>query len=92
MAETNYEEKMSTEITYMLILFLITAVLLCCFTSYTVRLSIEQQLKRGDLRLFDNQYSCQMTGKYVSEERLVPMEITIDKLPKDIQQKLKEMK
>lgn len=82
----------SKDVTIMITAFFITVIFVCIFINYHTRLTIEKDLKDGELRLFDNQYSCQMTGKYVSEERLVPMEITIDKLPKDIQQKLKEMK
>ena len=76
----------------MVIAFLITAICLCGLTSYTTKLSIEQELKRGELRLFDNQYSCQMTGTYVSDERFIPKEVTLDILPDDIKKQLKGIK
>jgi len=91
MTENEYEKQCTKETSIMIIAFLISTICLCILTSYTTRLSMEQDLKRGELRLFDNQYSCQMTGKYIYDERFIPTEITIDKLPKDIQQKLKEM-
>lgn len=81
----------SKDSTIMLIAFFLTIIFVCVFTNYHTKLTIEKELKRGELRLFDIQYSCQMTGKYVSDERFIPNEVTLDKLPKDIQQKLKEM-
>ena len=82
----------SKDVTIMITAFFITVIFVCIFTNYNTRLTIEKDLKDGELRLFDNQYSCQMTGKYVSDERFIPNEITLDNLPKDVQNKLKEIK
>lgn len=79
----------SKDVTIMITAFFITVICMCIFTNYHTRLSIEKDLKDGELRLFDNQYSCQMTGKYVSDERFVPSTVTVDDLPKEIQEKLK---
>ena len=75
--------------TIMTVAYLITAFLLALFVNYNTKLGIEQDLKRGKLRLFDNQYSCQMTGRYVSDERFIPSTVTMEDLPKEIQDKLK---
>ena len=75
--------------TIMVIAFLLTTFVMCIFVNYNTKLGIEKDLKRGELRLFDNQYSCQMTGKYVSEERFIPSTVTVEDLPKEIQDKLK---
>lgn len=77
------------EITIMTVAYLITAFLLALFVNYNTKLGIEQDLKQGELRLFDNQYSCQMTGRYVSDERFIPSTVTVEDLPKEIQKKLK---
>lgn len=82
----------SKDVTIMITAFFIAIFLMCCFTNYNTKLSIEKDLKRGELRLFDKQYSCQMTGKYVSDERFIPSTVTVDDLPKDVQNKLKEIK
>lgn len=78
--------------TIMTVAYLITAFLLALFVNYNTKLGIEQDLKHGKLRLFDNQYSCQMTGRYVSDERFIPNEVTLDILPDDIKKQLKETK
>ena len=80
------------DITIMTVAYLLTAFLLALFVNYNTKLGIEQDLKQGKLRLFDNQYSCQMTGRYVSDERFIPKEVTIDILPDDIKKQLKETK
>ena len=77
------------EITIMTVAYLITAFLLALFVNYNTKLGIEKDLSRGELRLFDNQYSCQMTGRYVSDERFIPSTVTVEDLPKEIQKKLK---
>lgn len=77
------------EITIMTVAYLITAFLLALFVNYNTKLGIEQDLKQGKLRLFDNQYSCQMTGRYVSDERFIPSTVTVEDLPKEIQEKIK---
>ena len=82
----------SKDVTIMITAFFITVIFVCIFTNYNTRLTIEKDLKDGELRLFDNQYSCQMTGKYVSDERFIPSTVTVDDLPKDVQNKLKEIK
>lgn len=82
----------SKDVTIMLTAFFITIIFVCIFTNYHTKLTIEKDLKDGELRLFDNQYSCQMTGKYVSDERFVPKEVTLDILPDDIKKQLKETK
>lgn len=82
----------SKDVTIMLTAFFITVIFVCIFTNYHTKLTIEKDLKDGELRLFDNQYSCQMTGKYVSDERFVPKEVTLDILPDDIKKQLKETK
>ena len=79
----------SKDVTIMITAFFITVILMCIFTNYQTRLTIEKDLKDGELRLFDNQYSCQMTGKYVSEERFIPSTVFMEDLPKEIQDKLK---
>lgn len=79
----------SKDVTIMLTAFFMTIIFMCIFTNYHTKLGIEKDLKDGELRLFDNQYSCQMTGKYVSDERFIPNEITVNDLPKEIQEKLK---
>ena len=76
--------------TIMVIAFLITTICLCGLTSYTTKLSIEQELKRGELRLFDNRYICDYVGRYISDERFIPKEVTLDILPEDIRKQLKE--
>lgn len=75
--------------TIMTVAYLITAFLLALFVNYNTKLGIEQDLKHGELRLFDNQYSCQMTGRYVSDERFIPSTVTVEDLPKEIQEKIK---
>ena len=80
------------DVTIMLSAFFVAIFLMCCFTNYNTKLAIEKDLKRGELRLFDKQYSCQMTGRYVSDERFIPKEITTDILPDDIKKQLKETK
>ena len=77
------------EITIMTVAYLITAFLLALFVNYNTKLGIEKDLRRGELRLFDNQYSCQMTGRYVSDERFIPSTVTVEDLPKEIQEKIK---
>ena len=80
------------DITIMTVAYLITAFLLALFVNYNTKLGIEQNLKQGELRLFDNQYSCQITGRYVSDERFIPKEVTLDILPDDIKKQLKGIK
>lgn len=77
------------DITIMTVAYLITAFLLALFVNYNTKLGIEKDLRRGELRLFDNQYSCQMTGRYVSDERFIPSTVTVEDLPKEIQEKIK---
>lgn len=77
------------DITIMTVAYLITAFLLALFVNYNTKLGIEKDLSRGELRLFDNQYSCQMTGRYVSDERFIPSTVTVEDLPKEIQEKIK---
>ena len=77
------------DITIMTVAYLLTAFLLALFVNYNTKLGIEKDLRRGELRLFDNQYSCQMTGRYVSDERFIPSTVTVEDLPKEIQEKIK---
>ena len=75
--------------TIMTVAYLITTFILALFVNYNTKLGIEEDLKQGELRLFDNQYSCQMTGRYVSDERFIPSTVTVEDLPKEIQEKIK---
>lgn len=75
--------------TIMTVAYLITTFILALFVNYNTKLGIEEDLKQGELRLFDNQYSCQMTGRYVSDERFIPSTVTVEDLPKGIQEKIK---
>ena len=77
------------DITIMTVAYLLTAFLLALFVNYNTKLGIEKDLKQGELRLFDNQYSCQMTGRYISDERFIPSTVTVEDLPKEIQEKIK---
>ena len=64
------------DITIMTVAYLITAFLLALFVNYNTKLGIEQDLNRGELRLFDKKYSCELIGRYVSDERFVPNEVS----------------
>ena len=75
--------------TIMTVAYLITTFILALFVNYNTKLGIEEDLKQGELRLFDNQYSCQMTGRYVSDERFIQSTVTVEDLPKEIQEKIK---
>lgn len=75
--------------TIMTVAYLITTFIIALFVNYNTKLGIEEDLKQGELRLFDNQYSCQMTGRYVSDERFIPSTVTVEDLPKEIQEKIK---
>lgn len=57
------------------IIYLLTLVFICIFNNYSIKIGLENDLKDGKIRLFDNQYTCQMTGKYVLDERFIPKEI-----------------
>ena len=55
-------------------------------------MKIENELKTGAIRVYDKRYICDYVGTYVSDERFIPKEVTIDILPDDIKKQLKEIK
>lgn len=75
-----------------LILYLITTLVLCVVSYNQALMKIENELKTGAIRVYDKRYICDYVGIYVSDERFIPKEVTIDILPDDIKKQLKEIK
>lgn len=84
------EEKRDNAI--ILILYLITTLILCVVSYNQALMKIENELKTGAIRVYDKRYICDYVGTYVSDERFIPKEVTIDILPDDIKKQLKEIK
>lgn len=75
-----------------LILYLITTLILCVVSYNQALMKIENELKTGAIRVYDKRYICDYVGTYVSDERFIPKEVTIDILPDDIKKQLIEIK
>ena len=75
-----------------LILYFLTALVLCVVSYNQALIKIENELKTGAIRVYDKRYVCEYVGTYVSDERFVPKEVTLDILPDDIKKQLKETK
>ena len=41
-----------------------------------------KRLKAGTVRVYDEEYKCEYVGKYISEEKFIP--VVIDELPKEL--------
>ena len=58
--------------------------------AFCVKDKVYQEIeKTGQIRIYDDLYKCEYAGKYVSEERFIPSTVTMEDLPKEIQDKLK---
>ena len=58
--------------------------------AFCVKDKVYQEIeKTGQIRIYDDLYKCELQGRYVSEERFIPSTVTMEDLPKEIQDKLK---
>ena len=44
--------------------------------------SMLKRLKAGTVRVYDEEYKCEYVGKYINEEKFIPVEIS--ELPKEL--------
>jgi len=57
--------------------------------SATTQEKLYKQVRAGEVQFWDEVYTCEFKGKYVDEKRFIPSTVTMENLPKEIQDKLK---
>lgn len=64
------------------IVVLLTLLFIIFISSTAFNEAMLKKLKTGTVRVYDEEYKCEYVGKYISEERFIPVEIT--ELPKEL--------
>ena len=72
------------------ILMVASIVIIMVVGTFCIKDKVYQEIeKTGQIRIYDDLYKCEFVGKYVTEERFIPSTVTMEDLPKEIQDKLK---